>query len=222
VKPQFCHVGSLPQEQAVELMELSHQQLAKASAGFRAYRIAAAVWMQTVPYSRGWDAIYIEELARLAGIKDRRDARRAIQEAAQAGAIEWEPNRWIPPKGEKGRPSLVGLPGASKGGAQNPHLATSKGGAQNPHNKVMGVEVIAHNSPAGAGEQHSQLTGHRSSERSVEDWEAERPGIPRAQPEPDYDPAELARQIEAGLDAPAPPDSPAVAKALDRFGSTRG
>lgn len=111
--PPFTKPGTLKLEDAAELMGLSQRRLVEARAGVPAWRVASAVWGFTVPYSKGWEAAFVGRLEALTGM-DNRAVRRAIKACAEAGAIEWEPNRWIPPKGEAGRPSLIGLPGAPK------------------------------------------------------------------------------------------------------------
>jgi hypothetical protein len=140
--PPFTTADTLELEDAAELMRLSHRRLVEARAGVQAWRVAGAVWGLTVPYRKGWEAVYVERLERLTGM-DNRAVRRGIKECATAGAVEWEPNRWIPPKGQAGRPSLIGLPCAPKAGSNqpglssrpartNPALETSKAGSNQP------------------------------------------------------------------------------------------
>jgi len=88
VKPSYCKANSLTHEQAAELMCLSAERLAAGRASFPAYRVAAAVWTLTVPFGKGWDAVFVQELGTRANIKDRRDVGRAIKECAALGAIE--------------------------------------------------------------------------------------------------------------------------------------
>jgi len=65
----------------------------------------------------------------------------------------------VPPKGQPGRPSLVGLPDAPKTGATSPHLGGGKTGAVDPHNQVMGVEAMSNAAPVDTGTHHSSLIG---------------------------------------------------------------
>jgi hypothetical protein len=111
--PPFTKAGSIELDEAAELMRLSHRRLVEAKAGVQAWRVAGAVWGLTVPYRKGWEAVFVERLEALTGMSDR-SVRRGTRECVEAGALEWEPNRWIPPKGGGGRPSLIGLPGAPK------------------------------------------------------------------------------------------------------------
>ena len=134
VAPPFTKADTLELEDAAELMRASHARLVEAKAGIRAWRVAGAVWGLTVPYRKGWEAVFVERLELLTGM-DNRSVRRGIKEAAQAGALEWEPNRWIPPEGESGRPSLVGLPGAPRSVPQTrmaPPSGLSRPGREEP------------------------------------------------------------------------------------------
>jgi hypothetical protein len=179
VKPSYCLPGALPREQSQDLVELSQRRLIGGRASARAWRIAATVWHQTHGFDRGWDSIFVEELGRLANINDRRDAGRAIKECAALGALEWEPSAFIPPKGQKGRPSLIGLPGAPKAGAHCPHLGDGKAGALCPHNKALTRDAMSHDSTLSTGT-HRSIGPHDqvlegSEARQSEGWHAERP-----------------------------------------------
>jgi hypothetical protein len=111
--PPFTQADTLELEEAAELMRLSHRRLVEAKAGVQAWRVAGAVWGLTVPYRKGWEALFIGRLEAITGMGDR-SVRRGIKGCVESGALEWEPTRWIPPKGGSGRPSLIGLPGAPK------------------------------------------------------------------------------------------------------------
>jgi hypothetical protein len=192
VRQSFCQPGALTAEQAMELVGLSQRRLIEGRASARAWRVAAAAWGQTLGYQRGWDTIFVEELGRLANIGDRRDTRRAIKECVELGALQWEPDRWIPPKGRKGRPSLLGLPGASKVGANHPHLRPSKVGADHPHNRAMNLEAMSNGSVEGAD--HRRMEGHETSEPGVERPEDGPPQ--RDTPAPDVCPIHHEQKIE--------------------------
>lgn len=199
MKPSYCLPGTLSHEEAFELMQLSLRRMLEGRGTARAWRVAAAVWEQTVPYERGWDAIFVEELGRLAKIGERRDVGRAIKKCVGLGALEWEPSSFIPPKGQPGRPSLIGLPGAPKTGANSISHTTPKAGAFDPHNSVISSKAIAvvrgaepqTEMPLDPGTHpstHSLVDGEdKTSAESPEEqgWQALKGGPPRTQPERD-------------------------------------
>lgn len=152
---------------------MSQRRLVEGRATARAWRVAAAVWQLTYPFDKGWDTIYVEELGRLANIGDRRDAGRAIKECARLGALEWEPSTFVPPRGQPGRPSLVGLPGAPKVGANHPHLGDAATGPERLEQATKAGALHPHlgDGKAGANHPHNQ---HLSSVLSVG---AERPHL---------------------------------------------
>ncbi len=195
--PGFTKANTLPAERAGELMRDSHARLVRARAGIRAWRLAGAVWGLTVPYSKGWEAVFVERLAALTGM-DERAVRRGIKECERAGALQWEPNRWIPPRGQPGRPSLIGLPGAprrvskrpktgSSGpghGPSGPGLGAPKTGSSGPYS--LGIEVVMsqpRRASSDTGTHHLSPSLIGASDRSSEDWEAER-GAPRLDARP--------------------------------------
>src|SRR5690348_7954744 len=96
--PTFAKADTLPIEEAGELMRLSQARLVEGKAGIQAWRVAGAVWGLTVPYSKGWDALFVGGLVALTGMDDRA-VRRGIQQCVALRALQWEPNRWIPSNG---------------------------------------------------------------------------------------------------------------------------
>lgn len=175
MKPIYCQANSLGYVHAAELMRLSAERLAAGRASFPAYRVAAAVWTLTVPFAKGWDMVFVQGIGELANIKDRRNVGRAIKECAALGAIEWEPSSYVPPKGQPGKPSLVGLPGAPKMGSPRPPLTAAKTGSDRPH--YLTNELLSNRAPSGADEHCSSLSseglGGLEGNEAHQPWDAE-------------------------------------------------
>jgi hypothetical protein len=160
--------GSVPYMEAGEAMRLSQARLVEARANLRAWRVAAAVWGLTAGYSKEWDAVFVDGLAALTGM-DERSVRRGIKECADAGALRWLPSH----AGQRGRPSLIGLPesGPSKPGVESVRAVEARATAA----RLPSVEVISNEGSDSHGGEHVPApVAHRSSGRQKvsEDWHA--------------------------------------------------
>jgi hypothetical protein len=215
----FTRANSLPPGDAAKLMLRSTAALRAARVGVQAWRVASVVFDLTVPYDKGWEALFTERLCGLTGM-DYRAVRRGIKACHEAGGIEWEPSRWIPPKGQPGRPSLIGLPGASKAGSNRPPLSPREGQ----------IDPLLEPSKAGSNRPYITVLRHKAHEgarrglEGREGWQAERPdaeptpgfldSLTRAEPDEllrlavDSTPAEAAairRELEGRRAAPGTP-----------------
>ena len=72
------------------------------------WRTLAVVLRLTASYSKLTDAVFVEEIAKIARLSERQ-TRTSLAKLARLGIIVWQPRRGTDAEG-KGRPSTVGLP----------------------------------------------------------------------------------------------------------------
>jgi hypothetical protein len=203
----------------LERSDLSRQRLAASelASSAQAWKLWTVCIDQTLGYCREADMAYASALATKAGV-DRTDAGRLLHRFAGLRILVWRPT------GERGSQkwSELGLPNVQATARMKPEPRAGHSPHDGPtcrsqpalqSNESLSVELNSHNSTLDTGEQHQQSPLSTAPEGSSESWEAERPASPEARPEPGW-----VEAIEAALDAPAPPESPAVAKTLARFG----
>jgi hypothetical protein len=198
-RPPFAKANSITGAEAAALVLASSARLTEGRAPLRAWRVAGAVWSLTVGYAKPWDTVFVDGLAKLAGM-DERSTRRGLKECERVGALQWRPNF------RQGHSSLVGLPdsdpetGLHHPGPNQPGVnrdSKSSGPNQPGPNRPdylsdesMSVVFNTHNSSSGvdgsmeSGEPHSSLIAASDSLDGSEDWEAERRAIPEAEPDP--------------------------------------
>jgi hypothetical protein len=208
-RPARFRAGHL-KEQPAELLErvlLSRERLAASDLAkqSQAWRLWSACIAATADLAKGSDTIYAGTLARAAGVH-RNAAARLMRHFDALDVFDWTPA----PRGSHGistlhLPALMHSPRCMNGLHAPPTVhdegSTCTVNGALPRNEVMSVELITHNSSIDTGTHRSSPSRIGASDRSSEDWEAERRARLQARPDPEAQ-AALIASIEADLDAP--------------------